>query len=110
MSIQQPRHDAHIDHLGAVACEMATFDEGHELHPIIRRAASATPSQWVDALIVSASSDGWIEFVTLHDATVGQRWHHTDLSDVLVAGSPVAVHGLYGVLAVGDEFLSVRAA
>lgn len=83
------------------------FDDGYALHPIARRAALATRSSWVDAFVVAANEDGWIELADLDGDSV-HCWHFDDLRDVLVPGSPVAVHGVYGVLAAGDELLNVR--
>lgn len=85
------------------------FDDGYALHPITRQAAISTPSHWVDAFVVSASGDGWIDLAGLGGETV-RCWHFDDLRDVLTPGSPVAVHQLYGVLAVGDELLNVSVA
>ena len=82
------------------------FDDGYALHPIARQAAVATPSQWEDAFVVSASEDGWIELADLDGRTI-RCWHFDDLRGVLTPGSPVAVHSLYGVLAVEDELLNV---
>jgi len=83
------------------------FDDGYALHPIARQAAIATPSHWVDAFVVSAHEDGRIELAELTGEAL-RCWHFDDLRGVLTPGAPVAVHALYGVLAVGDELLNVR--
>ncbi len=85
------------------------FDDGYALHPIARQAAIATPSHWVDAFVVSAHADGSIELAALGGDAI-RCWHFDDLREVLTPGSPVAVHALYGVLAVGDELLNVSLA
>ncbi|WP_426622942.1 hypothetical protein ACPPVW_09810 [Leifsonia sp. McL0607] len=85
------------------------FDDGYALHPITRRAAIATPSHWVDALVVSARADGWVELAELGGEAI-RCWHFDDLREVLTPGFPVAVHALYGVLAFGDELLNVSLA
>ena len=82
------------------------FDDGYALHPIARQAAIATPSHWVDAFVVSAHEDGRIELAELTGEAL-RCWHFDDLRAVLTPGAPVAVHALYGVLAVGDELLNV---
>jgi len=110
MSIQQPPRNAHLGQHGAGSGRMSAFDDGNELHPIIRRAALATASQWVDALVVRADADGHVSLVRLDDGAPESRWHHDDLSGVLTPGTPVALHSVYGVLALGDSLVSVRAA
>jgi len=85
------------------------FDDGYVLHPIARQAAVSTPSHWRDAFVVSASEDGWIELAGFAGDAL-RCWHFDDLREVLTVGSPVAVHTLYGVLAVGDELLNVSLA
>ncbi|GAA4668491.1 hypothetical protein [Frondihabitans cladoniiphilus] len=110
MSNQQPRSSANSENLGAAAMGMPVFEDGHDLHPIIRRAALATSTKWVDALVTSAAANGRIELRAFATGETLVRWHHADLGEVLAAGTPVAVHELYSVLAVGDELLSVRAA
>lgn len=82
------------------------FDDGYALHPIARQAALATRSHWVDAFVVSASEDGWIELADLNGDSL-HCWHFDDLREVLAPGTLVAVHSLYGVLATSDELLSV---
>lgn len=82
------------------------FDDGYALHPIARQAAIATPSHWRDAFVVSAREDGWIDLADFDGGTIS-CWHFDDLRALLTPGSPVAVHSVYGVLAVGDELLNV---
>jgi hypothetical protein len=91
------------------ARDASTLDDGYGLHPIVRCAAVATPSQWIDSLVTSVARDGWLELTTLDGETL-RRWHHEDLGEVLATGSPVAVHAQYGVLAHGETLWSVRAA
>ncbi|SEB08366.1 hypothetical protein [Leifsonia sp. 21MFCrub1.1] len=85
------------------------FDDGYALHPIARQAAISTPSHWVDAFVVSASEDGWIDLAGFTGESL-RCWHFDDLSEVLTPGTPVAVHALYGVLTAGDELLNVSLA
>lgn len=79
---------------------------GYELHPIQLRAARATRRHWRDLIVVHAGDDGWLDLVDLDDDAV-RVWHHDDLSDRLVAGAPVALHTLYGVLSLAGGELSV---
>ncbi|MCS5735805.1 hypothetical protein [Herbiconiux daphne] len=88
---------------------LPVYQDGHDLHPIIRHAALATPSDWVDAIVVSSSEDGTIELSPMDNARTVRCWHHADLSNMVPTGTPVALHNIYPVLAVGDEILSIRA-
>lgn len=65
-------------------------------------------SHWIDAVVVEASPDGtlWIEGV--YADWSGALWHHTDLSDSVEPGEPVAFQETYGVLAIRGELVSVR--
>lgn len=85
------------------------FAAGHELHPIRRRAAAATPSQWEDAIVTAISSDGTIELSGVFDGTHREVWHHNDLTNRLAVGSAVAYHVRYGVVALGRDWISVSA-
>ena len=84
------------------------FERGHELHPILRAAAAATPSQWVDAQVVSVTG-GILELCDLFDEQTVRLWHHHDLAGTAVCGDVVAYHHQYGVVALGRVWVSVRA-
>ncbi|MRG60494.1 hypothetical protein GE115_11545 [Agromyces sp. CFH 90414] len=86
--------------------ECSSDRPGHGLNRLQARLAQATPSKWVDAVVVGADDDG---FVAVADLGGGIRrlWHHAPLAGALAPGEPVAVHAVYGVLARGDERLSV---
>lgn len=94
----------------STACEhgsMCVHDRpGHSLSAIQLRLALATPSGWNDAVVLDTDSDGWITLATL-DGELTRVWHHSDVSDVISPGEPVAVHGRYGVLASGSLRLNV---
>ncbi|WP_308796819.1 hypothetical protein [Agromyces silvae] len=79
---------------------------GHGVNAVQARLAHATPSKWVDAIVVDVDRAG---FVTVADLGGGIRrlWHHAPLDDVLTVGDPVAVHGVYGVLAHAESRFSV---
>jgi hypothetical protein len=83
------------------------LEAGYQLHPIQRRAAIATPSQWRDALVVGATASGTITVYDLASDTTDTLWHFADLTDVLPVGEPVSVHEEYGVLAIGERYFSV---
>lgn len=82
---------------------------GHELSAIRARAAAATPSKWRDAVVVSAESTGWISLELFETGERVRAWNHARL-DASVVGSPVALHEVYAVLAVGASRLSVLVA
>ncbi|GAB3618432.1 hypothetical protein GCM10027416_29890 [Okibacterium endophyticum] len=80
---------------------------GHALRPLQARIAAATPSKWSDAIVRSVTTGGWIAIDRIDSADTVWLWHHSDLSDRLRAGDPVALHGLYGTLAFGGQLVNV---
>ena len=74
---------------------------GHALAPIQERLASATPSKFADAVVVSVSTAGWIEVGLLVDDSTVVLWNHADLTDDIAVGEPVALHPVYDVLVAG---------
>ena len=88
---------------GDLGCAMS--GAGHDLHPLQRIVAAATPSSWVDGFVGLVGDDGW---VTVHAAEGGRAfrvWHHDALG--LGAGEPVALHATYHVLALGRRWVNV---
>jgi hypothetical protein len=83
------------------------FEAGYQLHPIQRLAAIATPSQWRDALVVGTTASGTITVYDVAADSTRTLWHFADLSEILAVGEPVSVHDEYGVLAIGERYLSV---
>lgn len=81
-----------------------SYSPGHRLHFLQARLASATPSEWLDAVVEDAGADGELVLRTLDGA--GVRVWHASRSGVR-AGEPVALHARYGVLAHGDRRVSV---
>ncbi|WP_350347385.1 hypothetical protein ABIQ69_12165 [Agromyces sp. G08B096] len=95
---------------GCEAHEACRSDRpGHGLNAVQARVARATPSRWVDAVVLEAGADGFVTVAAL-DGGLRRVWHHAPLGGRLRSGEPVALHAVYGVLAVGDEHLSVAAA
>lgn len=94
----------------STACEhgaMCVHDRaGHGLSPLQLRLALATPSAWTDAVVTAVESDGWITLAALTGDTV-LVWNHADLTETLVVGEPVALHGRYDVLVAGSRHLNV---
>jgi hypothetical protein len=83
------------------------LEAGYQLHPIQRLAAIATGSQWRDALVIEATASGTITVYDLASDTTKTLWHFADLTEYLPVGEPVSVHEEYGVLAIGEHYLSV---
>lgn len=82
---------------------------GHGLHAVQLRLAAATPTRWLDALIVGVGADGWVEVATLDGGSVS-LWNHGDLAEVVAPGDPVALHAVYNVLAAGSRRFNVLSA
>jgi len=80
---------------------------GHRIRSLQARVAAATPSKWRDAIVRDVAQDGWIAVELFESGEVVWVWHHADLSDALVQSDPVALHGLYNTLAVGERLVSV---
>ena len=86
----------------------SSFAPGHALHLIQSRLASATPSDWSDAIVESAdAATGVIVVRTLADATPIAVWSGAGAAERLAPGSPVALHERYHVLAVGRERFNI---
>ena len=74
------------------------------------RLAATTASKWIDALVVDVDEQGFATLAEFGSDELRRGWHHDGFAGVLRAGEPVALHGVYGVLAVGDERFSVASA
>ncbi|MET4704701.1 hypothetical protein [Frigoribacterium sp. UYMn621] len=87
-------------------------DAGHAVSAIRDRATAATPSKWRDGVVVHVASIGglggsWLAVALLDRPDIVWVWNHDDLSAVVSVGEPVALHELYGTLAVGTTRVSV---
>ncbi|HWM17558.1 MAG TPA: hypothetical protein VNP97_13325 [Microbacterium sp.] len=81
----------------------SSFAPGHALHLIQARLASATPSEWVDAIVEQADPDnGIVVLRTVAHAEQVELWSGAGAAREAAPGSPVAFHGRYDVLAVGS--------
>ena len=86
----------------------SSYAPGHALHLIQSRLASATPSDWSDAIVESAdATTGTIVVRDLTSAAPITVWNGAGAARVLTPGTPVAVHGRYSVLAVGREHFNI---
>lgn len=85
----------------------SSFAAGHALHLIQARIASATPTQWVDAIVEHAdAATGDLVLRTL-DGDVHALWNGSGAALEVAQGTPVALHTAYGVLAVGRTQFNV---
>ena len=80
---------------------------GHALHLIQARLASATPSEWIDGIVTAANSASGRITVRTFDGDPIVLWSAAGAADELRVGDPVALHGLYHVLAVGRSWFNV---
>lgn len=86
----------------------STFAPGHALHLIQARLAAATPSEWVDAIVETTDATaGTLTLRTLDDATRVVVWSGAGAAADVAAGTPVALHGRYDVLAAGSARYNV---
>jgi len=81
----------------------SSFAPGHALHLIQSRLSSATPSEWVDAIVESAdAAHGVVVLRTVSGAEQVELWSGSGAARDVAPGTPVALHGRYDVLAVGS--------
>ena len=98
---------------GTMQCTHADDDlcdkraPGHTLHRTQAHAAAATGGKWIDGIVRSTGTDGWVSIDPIGPGGAIWAWHHADLTEILTAGAPVAVHPVYKVLAAGDTRLSI---
>lgn len=92
-------------HAPGMPCAVAA--PGHTISFLQERVAAATPSQWRDAIVEHVGDDGWVALRTLEENAQVWAWHHQDLAHLVSPGDPVAVHGVYHVLAHGTARLNV---
>jgi hypothetical protein len=86
----------------------SSFAPGHALHLIQSRLASATPSDWSDAIVEHADAEtGVIVVRSLSEGTPIAVWSAAGAAESVAPGSPVALHGRYNVLAVGRERFNI---
>lgn len=85
----------------AMGDSCSTYAPGHALHLIQARLASATPTDWIDAIVTATdAASGDLTLRTLEGDEI-ILWNATGAAAAVAAGSPVALHGRYDVLAAG---------
>ena len=87
----------------------SSFASGHALHLIQARLASATPTEWVDAIVEHTDAVTGELLVHTLDGTAHALWNASGAALEAVVGTPVALHARYGVLAVGRTQFNVAA-
>lgn len=97
--------------LSACMCQhgdtCSSFAAGHALHLIQARIASATPSEWVDAIVEHADAATGDLVVRTLDGEARALWNSAGAALEAPTGTPVALHTRYGVLAVGSTRFNV---
>ena len=88
----------------------SSFAAGHALHLIQARIASATPSEWADAIVEHADETTGELTVRALDGTAHTLWNASGAALEAPEGTPVALHVRYGVLAVGRTQFNVALA
>ena len=87
----------------------SSFAPGHAVHLIQARLVSATPSEWVDAIVTTAdTAEGTLLLHTL-DGRALALWNGSGAAAVVTAGAPVAYHERYHTLAVGSRLFNALA-
>ena len=88
------------------ACD--SFAPGHALHLIQARLAAATPSDWSDVVVeASDPRSGVIIVRSVADDEPVALWNGAGAAAHASAGTPVALHERYHVLAVGRTRFNV---
>ena len=86
----------------------SSFAPGHALHLIQARLSSATPTEWVDAIVEATDAEtGVVVLRTLEDGHRVELWSGAGAAHEVGAGAPVALHGRYDVLATGESRFNV---
>ncbi|MBO0980802.1 hypothetical protein [Microbacterium sp. SD291] len=87
----------------------SSFASGHALHLIQARIASATPAEWVDAIVEQADAATGDLVVRTLDGVAHALWNASGAALEAAPGTPVALHPRYSVLAVGRAQFNVAA-
>lgn len=90
----------------AVGAACSSFAPGHAVHLIQARLVSATPTEWVDALVTGTSADGTLEARTVSDGAQLTLWNGAGAADSVEVGSPVAFHPRYHALSAQGKLFN----
>ena len=84
----------------------SSFAPGHAVHLIQARLASATPGEWLDAIVTTVdASEGSLLLHTLDGGPLA-LWSGAGAAHHLVPGTPVAFHPRYHALSVGGHLFN----
>lgn len=92
-----------------VGAACSSFAPGHAVHLIQARLVSATPAEWVDAIVTAVATDGTVELHAVVDGARLTVWNGAGAAEAVTAGEPVALHARYHVLNVGGRLFNTRA-
>ena len=85
----------------------SSFAPGHAVHLIQARLVSATPTEWVDAIVTTVdASAGDLGLHTL-DGRALALWNAAGAAQTLAPGEPVAFHERYHAVSVGGRLYNV---
>lgn len=90
----------------AVGGSCSSFRPGHAVHLIQARLVSATPTEWVDAIVTAIEPDGTVELHTVADGARITVWNGAGAADAVSPGLPVALHARYHVLNAGGRLFN----
>ena len=80
----------------------SSYAPGHGLHLIQARLVSATPSEWVDAIVEQTdAATGDILVRMIDNGSAVTLWNGAGAAAAVSVGTPVALHSRYHVLAIG---------
>ena len=86
----------------------SVFGPGHAVHLIQARLASATPSEWTDAIIEGVDAgEGTVSLRPVDGGTTVAVWNAAGAARAAHVGTPVALHRRYHVLAIGNRWFNV---
>jgi len=85
----------------------SSFAAGHAVHLIQARLVSATPTEWVDAIVTRVDDEGLVELATL-DGEIVELWNGAGAADT-PTGTPVAFHPRYHALHAGGRLFNALA-
>ncbi|CAI9392092.1 hypothetical protein [Microbacterium sp. T2.11-28] len=85
----------------------SSFAPGHAVHLIQARLVSATPAEWVDAIVAAVDPSGAVTLHALEDGDVVDLWSGAGAAEAASPGEPVAYHPRYHALSVGGRLYNV---